>query len=384
MRLYFQVSNKTPHSLIDINSACNKTDERVWVWGIRLYLSLKNSDLGISAYYRENPIKSNPNKFARHLIKEKVDKILEYKLLQIDNNYLMIEFIISFVDHFNEQLGIIVSDNYSLDEIEKGFFRYLPIWLDEAIKFMLRTKRNGVTSIERLLYKKPYFNPDMLKSQIMKDEREEIRKKVVDRLNKDESISLSIGNEKYPMKLFHDFFIRLKLMGIKDIHRIYRKKDYNRLSNGGLIWNLLSEEALSYNLNIFFNNFFKIYSEIIQLNFPKISNKINKYKNLSGILLIYKSLDHYEDGKEVPSIRYYYLHNKENFNFNIFIYKENEIKELKNNTPEAIININKVEYQAVLTGSQILDFIYDDLPMFTYLYEDIKGDLNEYFENNED
>jgi hypothetical protein len=358
----------------------NKNDVQIKELNRDEFLELRDGDLGISVYYKENPIKVDPNKFARNLVKKKIDTILEYKLLTIDSSYLINEFMISFVDHFHEQLGIILSDKYSLEEIEKGFFRYLPLWLDEAIKFMLRTKRNGATSIERLLYRKPYFNPDMLIFQIMKNEREEIRKKVIDRLAKNESISIAIGNEKYPMKLFHDFFIRLKLIGVKEIYRIYRKKDHGRITTkGGLIWNLLSEEDLRYNLNIFFDNYINVYSEILRKNFPKLYDEIYRYKGVAGILVIYKSSDKYDDIKDKPTMRYYYLYNKEQKGIQIFIYKENEIKEFQDKiTQEISININSIEYHAIWAGAQNLDFIYDDLPMFSYIYEIIKSDLNEY------
>lgn len=198
-----------------------------------------------------------------------------------------------FIDKFHIQLGLEIKREYTIDEIERAFYYYLPIWMDEALHIILSAKRNNNEKPEDCFHKDsigrtfPYFDPVDLTRQIMKNELDAIKHKVTERLDQEKINipSLLIGNEIFQFGILTEFFYSLKNQKIRKIERIYLPKDYSRIKRGG---DIFSPEAIEKNLKLFFDNLPLVYDNLLIQNFPLLKNELSHFKNISKILVIFE------------------------------------------------------------------------------------------------
>lgn len=338
--------------------------------------------LGVTAHYTENPIKLRPTKYAIDILESKMLKILENRLLiHTGSEFLAREFIFAFIDRFHQQLGLEKKNEYSLNEIEKGFFKHLPFWTHEAMKFMVRVQRNRVKSYAQLLYRRPYFDPDKLIVQIMGEERKQIGQVVEERIKRKDSIpAMPLGNDRFPFRVFVDFFSFLKSQGVEKIERVYLQKDFSRFGGKtGWIWNVFSPDVIEKNLIAFFRNLSKAYDQVVTLNFPKIKEDLPIFGAASKTIVLFDVKENYKALRDAPSIEFFHLKTDEPDDYDIELYRKDKGPGLSWKCLGKKIEIAKKEYTMISGRSSILDFIYDDLPMFNFIYELLKENLKGYF-----
>jgi len=345
---------------------------------------LKNEGLGFTAHYVENPIKVRPKEYATEIIESKAQKIVENRLLNHGGNeFLAREFIFAFIDHFSHQIGLDKKDSYSISEFEEAFLHYLPIWVDEAVKFMVKVQRNGVKKYTDCLFRRPYFDPDTLIVQIMGDERKRIEQRVAERIDRRSPIpSIPLGNAEFPFGILYEFFSFLKSKGVSEIHRVYLPRDYSRLSErGGWIWNLFSPAAVKRNLETFFDNLPKVYDDTVLQNFPEIAEELPLFGDASLVIVVFDVKEKYGSSRDSPNIQFFYLANENQESLEIKIYRKAEMK-VHNVLHEELgnsVGFDGKKYKLISMSTGILDFIYDDIPMFSFVYETLRRNLERYF-----
>lgn len=366
----------------------DKNDVQIKEVDKKLHEQLEREGLGFTAHFVENPIKLRPKEYATEIIESKTLKILENKSLNHKGNeFLAREFIFAFIDKFSQQLGLGKKDVYSLEEIETAFFQYLPLWVREAVKFMVKVQRNGVKVPTDCWYREPYFDPDMLICQIMDDEREQIDQSVRARLKENAPIpKIPISNDKFPFGKFIDFLSFLKSCDIKKINRDYSPKDYSRLKKGGgWVWNVFSPKAVEKNLRIFFENLPEVYDVLVSQNFPELRKELPLYGEASKIIIIFDAKEVYTSFQDSPTIQFFYLKGKNQNEFEIEIYKKGENKEIQNISHvnfEKGVELDGEKYRLISRSTGISDFIYEDLPMFNFVYKILEENLKRYFANS--
>lgn len=60
-------------------------------------------------------------------------------------------------------MGLEQKDSYMLTAIENGFYRHLPLWIDEAVRFFVRLERNRIKKPADCCQRDPIkrrFNPE--------------------------------------------------------------------------------------------------------------------------------------------------------------------------------------------------------------------------------
>jgi hypothetical protein len=362
----------------------NKNDVQIKEVNEDLHKQLEREGLSFTAHFVENPIKARPQEYALDIVESKILELLKRRLLNhAGSEFLAKEFIFGFIDRFYQQMGLDKKDEYLTSEIENAFYRYLPIWIDEAIQFLISTQRNRIKDYEDLLYRKPYFDPDMLISQIMADERKQIDASVRERLEKKNSIpQIPIGNERFSLRIFAEFLEFLKSRNIKEMTMVYSPKDHSRLKEGrGLIWNVHSPEAVKNNLKIFFDNLPTVYDELILQNFPKIRDKLPLFGDAAKIIIIFKVKEEYKSLRDSPQIKSFYLSDGSKDHLEFEIYKSDENKQIESTLDTGLmkdINLSGKQYKLISTSVSILDFIYEDLPMFNFIYKILEENIKDY------
>ncbi len=370
----------------------NKNDVQIKVVNEELHRQLEEEGLGFTALYTENPVEIRPKEYAREIIQSKTMRLLEHRLLEHGcNQFLAMEFIIGFIDKFHVQLGLEEKEEYTLKEVEKAFFHYLPIWVDEAIDIIVNTGRNSRNRPEDCLHRDnagrilPYFDPDELAGMIMSDELDTIKRNVAKRLDQ-EKINfprLLLGNDRIPFWIFTEFFSFLKNQGVKKIERVYFPKDYSRLRRGNEIWNLLSPEAVEKILKAFFENLPHVYYDLLSLNFPLLKDKLSIFRGVSRILIAFDVNEKYTMHHDVPKIQIFYLKNREESGIKIEVFPKSE-----NRVPDVLsidfdfekgVDLDGRRYEIISAYIQALNFMCEDLPMFNYVYKMLGKSIKSYF-----
>lgn len=365
----------------------NKNDVQIKKVDKKLHRQLKQGGLVFTGHFMENPIRLRPKEYAREIVESNTLKILENRLLNHKGNvFLAREFIFAFIDKFSQQMGLDKKDKYTLNEIEKAFFQYLPIWVDEAVKFMVKVKRNRVKVPKDCLYRRPYLDPDILIPQIMDDERKEIEESVRARIKQKDSVPrIPLGNDKFPFRIFEEFCSFLKSKGIKEIDRVYLPRDYSRLKeNGGLVWNVFSPDVVKRNLKIFYADLQKVYTDTLLQNFPEIIGELPLFGEASRVIIVFSVREEYKSFQDSPGIQFFYLDRKNQNSLEIEIYNEGETKDapkISQANSKKGVELNGKKYKLISIRAGILDFIYDDLPMFNFVYEILEENLKRYFNN---
>lgn len=180
-----------------------KNDVQIKKFDAPLQMHLQEGGLTFRGYGGENPIRSRPQDHATEIVENETLRILEYRLLKHGNEFLARELTFAFTERFGQEMGLEQKDTYALTDVERAFYQYLPLWVEEAMKLIVKTRRNGVVSPHQLFYGRRYIDPDMLMCQIMEKEREQIKETVVKRVMQgNRGISVPIGNEKIPFRPF--------------------------------------------------------------------------------------------------------------------------------------------------------------------------------------
>lgn len=365
----------------------SKNDVQIKEINKTLHEELKREGLGFTGHFTENPFRRRPKEYAIEIVESKTLEILEHRLLDHKGNeFLAKEYIFAFIDHFSRQLGLDIKDSYSISEIEEAFFCYLPIWVDEAIKFMVKVQRNRVRKYADCLYRRPYFDPDTLIVQIMANERKRIGDLVRKRIDQKSPIPrIPLGNRKFPLRIFYEFLSFLKSKGIEKVDRVYLPRDYSRLQKtGGLIYNFFSPAAVEKNLEIFFDNLETAYNDMVLQNFPEIAEKLPLFGNASLIIVVYNVKEKYEAPRDLPTIQFLHLSSRDGGGLKIQIYKKGA-PNAPNISCESVcvgesIKLHGKKYRLTSCSKGVLDFIYDDLPMFNFVYDILEENLKTYFE----
>jgi len=337
---------------------------------------------GVRAYFQENPINTQPRLHALEVIEDSMKEILKTKLLDHKgNDALATEFMFAIIDRFREQMGLEKKDVYSLSEIETGFYTHLPIWTQEAVEFVVRKSGNRVRSPVDLLYRNPYFNPDLLSHQIMPEEMKRVEERVAIRIERHETIpKILIGYENLPLGFFEEYRASLLSNGVTEIHRLYNPPDYSRIPQGGYLWDAYSPESIRRNLEALFTNVPPAYATIVEHNFPQLKQTLLPLRGATRAIVVFDAKD--QTGS-TPSIAFYYLRCKDENSLHIEILGMDQDRDLENKLVHAFrdgnIELDGKRYECVAESSRIMRFRYDELPLLDFIYEELKAAFSGYF-----
>ena len=306
---------------VQIKEADSALGEKLWKQGI-----------GIRGHNFENPIEVRPRKYAIEIVESKTLRLLKDRSLShAGNEFLARESIFAFIDRYFQSLGLEMEDEYSVGEIEKAFDRFLPM----------------ITN--------PYTRA---------------------------TAEISMGHYRFYFGVFQEFLSFLKSNGFEEINRVYVKKDYSRLQKGGLVYHLYSPEAIETNLRIFFDNLHAVYKNIVSTNFSRVADELPLYANTSRVIVLFDAKENYESLRDAPRIDSFYLKSEDQHDLEIDVYRAEERERFSNLSPDywrKDIEIDGKKYTLVSWSMGILDFIYDEFPVFHFVYKILERNLKRYF-----
>jgi uncharacterized protein YqgQ len=340
----------------------NKNDVQIKEVNEELHRQLEEEGLGFTARYTENPINIRPKEYAREIIQSETQRLLENRLLEHQGNqFLAKEFIIEFIDKFHVQLGLEEKEEYTLEEVEKAFYHYLPIWIDEAVAIIVNLGRNNRNRPEDCLHRDnagrrlPYFDPDELARMIMSDERDTIKGNVARRLDQ-EKINvprLLLGNDRFPFA---------------KIERVYLPKDYSIV---------FAPEAVEKNLKTFFENLPQVYYDLLSQNFPLLKDKLSPFGVASKILIVFDVKEECASHHDAK-IQIYCLKSREESGIKIEVFpkREKRVPDVFSIDFEKGVEFDGRRYDIISASTKVLS---EDLPMLNYVYKMLEDCLKNYF-----
>ena len=289
---------------------------------------LKQQGLGFTGHFAENPIEIRPREYAKEIIGSKVTSILERQLLNHSGHELLAqETIFNFVYSYHDRLQLPKKDSYSVEEVKSS-------------DWLMNMGKNTLLSIDA------------------------------------KHINLNI------------FWELLDFLESKNqlIRRVYRPKDFSRIPHGGWVWDVFSKPDTEHNLNIVFDNLYSAYEQIILNNFPLLKEEFSLFQEADTILVRYKLKEKYTDFGSGPTYEIFYLKSDANT-------QQKSIEVIGDNEADTLNKLfySKGPYSFEYKGSQqtllsahhsVLDFIYDDTPLFKLVYEILLQRVKHYFEKH--
>lgn len=361
----------------------DKNDVQIKQIEENLEKEIRKTRLELISYFKGNPFRSNPTSLATKYIEDKVGLILKNHLLdhKVDEVFAR-EFVFAFIDNFHTQMGLEEKDRYSIKDIENGFFKYLPLWISEVVVH---------PHINSLYLRTGYHDPSFYLTLTPVTEREKIDENVRTKILNNYPIPFQkIGNKDFPFGIFQEMIAFLKTEKVQEIERVYSKKDHSRISSGPgprWIWNVFSKINAERNLKIFFDHYPRIYNAIVEKNFPNIKSELPVFNGATLVIVVFDLKDEYSGPVgdfTYPFYYMYYLQSNDSHDLKIkFIPKD---KFDNSDLEKSIENGRNIEvdgqpFKVIGAQGGCMDFIFENLPLFHFLYDSLQRNISSYFKN---
>jgi hypothetical protein len=309
-----------------------------------------------------------------------MENIFQYRLLNNKHLFLANEFIIAFIDGFYEQMAIEIKENYTIDEIERGF-NHLLFWSNESLESL--AMRNGINRSD-LLKEIPYIDPNEIWRLLSTVEILSINQTVSEKIKMGVILpQIVVGNEKLPFGLFQELFSYIKSKNYNTVSRTFKPLDYAKKTHYTCIpYDGYDESIFKSNLKTLFKNLPDIYLTLVNQNFPKIANKIKLFGGANKILVIFDFKEDYKS-MESPWVYILYYFDSELNKIQTEFYEKSEFCKVTDYDLECLktsITINGKNFKNVGVQYQEVGFILKNLPVMNYVYKEIEGNLNNYIQ----
>lgn len=355
----------------------------------KLEKKFQQQKLPYVGHFKPNPIDSRPEIYAKEIIRKKLDNIIKNKFINhTGNDFLALEYIIAFIDKFRSQMGLETKEVYNLAEVQFAFYVYLPVWVEEAVKIITDKNKTPKITLANILQRNNhslYLDPSVINSRITSEEKKIIEQAVQQRLS-EPKVNIQyweiLGNTNYPFSIFIEFLSYLKNKGANKVNRVYKPKDYSlRGQEEGWHWQLFNPKDAEYNLRQFFSNLYSAYNQILHNNFPLLENQLSFLNNANKVIVVFHIKDKFQGYQDSPGYTIYFVKSDLMENTPIFeILSGEESDHLKEQG--FFITYKNKTYELLCRESTVYLPIYNDIPMFTYIYEILNEKLNEYFKEN--
>ena len=135
-------------------------------------------------------------------------------------------------------------------------------------------------------------------------------------------------------------------------------------------------------MRIFFQNLPNAYASIVSNNFPELKTELALLGKASLIIVIFEVKDTYMSHQDSPKIEFFYLKGKDQDEITIEVYNKgvgSDIPRISHEDFDKELEIKGKKYELISISRGILDFIYEDIPMFNFIYKTLEDNSKKYF-----
>ncbi len=333
-----------------------------------------------------NPLFQNPKKFAQTLGIEYFSELISKNLIfETTNEHFYREYIFNFIDEFSDCLGVENKNEYEINELIEGYLVYFPYWIDMAINFPENSQlvtnmieRNGFIELDMLL---PFLG----------GKKEEIHKKILENIKNEiklapNDLKKAIGCDQIPIGLFPKALTLFRNKNIVKVKRIFHPKNLKLVEGKKSYrsWDCFVLDDIIENINIFINEFFKIYEEIINKFFPTLMDKLSIFHKKKYIIQIVeekKTISNLHDPPYFIQIFEFETEDLPFLQYKIFSKPVIIIKKPHSYRPINNIEYENKKYNCKYWGKNI-DFLFDPLSWYNELWKCLSKKLEEVMQND--
>jgi hypothetical protein len=328
---------------------------------------------GLTFRSRDNAIiKENFKDLSEDLLKSDVEKCIENKLFNVLNEFQANEILSYLIKEMRECLGLEEKNEYSFYEVYEGWFRYLPIWIDEVLKIEnISVNFNG------------FINPSFIKNQLINNQLVDIDKKVKERIKK--------GELKTQVFIITHTFLRFMLViksleylqwnKILTIKKVYPKPIYPLKQGSSWVWEAYPKEVIKEKLTKIYENLAETYNLMVKIYFGQLYDKLNFFTDFDKIMIHVKFNKQTKHGE--PHYSFYYLRAEieqfDNKYFEIYFDDEFPYNNEDRNFKKLSDKLAEKGYKLILISYGGNDFIYKDTPVLDICYHILEDKLKKYF-----
>jgi len=336
--------NRVSYFLFTINETEN-TSQIKKIKDPRKFRS-KGETIGYYGYNHTNIIRSNPEKPIQNLLRADIENILKNRLILVSNAFLAQEFLSEFVGKYYLFLGLEQRAIYSIEELENGFYRFLPLWLDEYFK------NQEIEDDIEIDLDSIYISADEMQAYST----------LVDQSFPSPKRKYFINNAFYPVSYFEAFIQQLKDLNITKVVNPYQPKK-KLLKKEYFVWEAYGSESLRKNLEILYQNFPQTYNQMVESHFPHWKDKLKLFDNYDKLIIV---LDDSPMGEQ-PYTNFYYLQKIDGFReTSIQIVAKNTYNDLHPQNMLGRITIEDSDY--ILIRWNATPYNFENLPMQSLLF----------------
>lgn len=325
----------------------------------------------------KNFIEENPQRVAFDWVKEKIENIFKEKFLFITSSEIISDYLYEFVTHYHNEFGLEIKDEYTIEEINKGFNKHLLIWIEELYKI----KNIPIKHIIPVNLDSGFITPT-------EDEIQKIEQKVQERISSSEFTTnqFVFSKGRYDFSKFIQFLDYAKKNDITKVEKFFLKGSKDMSGRQSYyVWESWTKDELVTNTKALFSILPKIYDEVVKENFPQLFDKLKFFNNFNKYVVILKNAkDEYPGGFSTgPSISTYSVVDIDSDETTIEVYDESENPYTEDYKSFEIKKDSK-PYKMKRSSGSVHHDIFHEFPLLNYTYKYLDERLKEYLNTLEE
>lgn len=319
-----------------------------------------------------NPIKYQPKMLAYQYVIDDLKKIVDKEMLLPINEFVAIEYIISFLDRFDEITGFDKDQKvYPLQEIRNLLDNHLPLFIEQYLQN--EDPEEDIT-----------FELDHFRWYVLEEEIIQVHERLKQRLALGNSeitlTNLKITSTSFNMEYLHNLIRHLENVGLKMLTRHYPIKKYPQ-AESYFTWQVYNDFEVKQATETIFRNLPSIYNRFVSEYFPNIAPEVDFYSFFDRLVVNIEPLDP-ENIRGGYGIQFVYLkdldENKANRTDVYMLGQDKPVVSFEIFRKEKKVCIDGRQYEVISSSSSHLDNMFRDLPMLEYIYDTLKNRLENY------
>lgn len=327
--------------------------------------------LNYRSHNAANPIRHSPEQYAYEHIIENLKKIVDGKMLLPVNEFVANEYIVSFVDCYEELTGFDKgTESYKLTDILYAIDVYMPLICSEYFQSENQTEESS-------------FDLEHFRWHVFAEEIEELNRNVTKKLkeNKDLKSAVRIFSSDFNLKYLRELIKYLENLNELSVKRLYPKQRW--WPEKRFIWESYDKEQIKSIMHTIFKSLPKVYDEFAAEYFPNIKDHISFFSQFDMLIINLEVKEEVAEARNAPGIEMIYLKklgHKAEPQINLYLNGKNMPFVLR----DAYLNLDRTvtieneKYKVLNSSSSFLDNIFHAVPMQDYIYDTLKNRLENY------
>ncbi|RYG48536.1 MAG: DUF4365 domain-containing protein [Chitinophagaceae bacterium] len=331
--------------------------------------------LSYSAHISQNTIRNNPEALSYSLIKSEFFRIMEKYNLPVNEPVIAHEYLVSFIDSFQVTLGFEPEqDTYSLKQLNFILKEALPVEIAQNYNFADWVKDFN-------------YNIDSTKNTRPHPNLTRRKENAISLLKADfvPAVKVTVSSELYHMELIYYYLDLLLQSGEQNAIRMYQPEMGPKI-NMKFDWANWKMPAIIANLELFFQNFTRLYQKYVYQNFRHLQQELDFYDEINTIFYV---LVFDDDPAKQPFLEVYKLNADTEVVPKSYFFKQSDpvcpvSRKERFEMEKWDCDFNGVHYKILSVSVETLDFLFELSPTYCLINKQVTKKLKQFFKSKEE